>query len=116
MDTGKTKTQEDSLYKKLMKRFTPAEGLKIEDYYGVLTMKYKKNNHYQIRLIHDYVGGKPKTSSILEVKDKEQFYLALIVLEDRCRPERESAEVDDLFDLDESEPEGGEVKMVKKDF
>ena len=112
-----TKQQEDSFFKKLLSKFTPIEGYKVEDYYGTLTMKFKKNNHYQIKLIYDYKDGKPKTSTPLELKTKDQFFLALRVLEDRSLPERKGIEIDDLFDFTEpKEEKTSKISDTKADF
>ena len=107
LNTNLTTEQETSLFNRLIKRFEPIDGFKREDYYGTLTMKFKKNNHYQIKLIYDYVDGRPKTSNSLTIPSKDNFLLALKVLEDRSLPERTITEVDDLFDFDvaDSEPE-----------
>jgi len=49
-------TQEiiDLNHPKLLKKFTPPEGFKVEDYYGVALMTIKRNNHIQIRLQYDF--------------------------------------------------------------
>ena len=54
-------------FDKLMSTYfinTNPSGYKLEDYYGVMIMKIKRNGKYQIRLQYDYknrnmVNGKP---------------------------------------------------------
>ena len=116
LNTNLTKNQEDKLHSKLMRRFTPCEGFKVEDYYGVLTMKYKKNNHYKIQLIYDYQNGHPKTSDSIDIPKKDNFFLALKVLEDRSLPERSAKEVDDLFDFSEPGVRSNVSKERQSDF
>ena len=95
-------TQEiiDLNHPKLLKKFTPPEGFKVEDYYGVALMTIKRNNHIQIRLQYDF-NKKPINGSIYEFKDHNKAFLAFHILQERTKQKVE--ELDD-WEFIEEEP------------
>lgn len=86
-------------HKKILSRFVPHRDYSLTDYYGVAYMKIKKNNHHQLKLIHDYKGGNMKLSSGIVFESFETCMKVLSILEQFNTTKREKTEDEELGSL-----------------
>lgn len=89
------------MWKKLIARIQPHPEYSLDTYYGVACMKIKKNNQYQVKLIHDYTGGNSKFSSSLNFENFDTAIKVMRILEEFANDKKKRTiddEINDMFE------------------
>ena len=79
-------TEEDDqlIYENLMKEFKAPDGYIKKNYYGVASMRLKKNGDWNIRLQYDYSKSHAVNSEAISFDNVADYITALMVLENRA--------------------------------
>jgi len=109
------KSKSKKIWRKLLKRITPADGYDVEDYYGVALLRLKKNGDYQIKLIHDYGKRSIMSSSIVE-KDQDKALKMYEILDWFAKDEHLRVDDVDDIDLDEEDSEDENIEFDESIF
>ena len=86
---------------KLLSKFTPYDGFKVDEYYGVSLLRLKKNDRFSIKLVYDFINGNQRPSSSYEVDDLDTALELVRFLEEnrkKSHVQKTQHKDDDVFD------------------
>lgn len=86
------------LYESIVVKFDAPKGYKLDEYYGTMMMKMKKNNKFQVKLIYDYKAHSV-TSSPIVVNELDKCLKLIELLEEFAKDGTEkSDDVNNMLD------------------